>query len=85
VDKEMKTEPNDPAFPDPSRAAQQSSENQEPHKQPTGMTMRQYYAGLAMQANISKYGNANPADIAANSVLCADALIAELNKTPTTN
>jgi hypothetical protein len=44
-----------------------------------GLTIRQYYAGLAMQTLINKYSA--PWDyLAEKSVLMADNLISELNK-----
>lgn len=48
-----------------------------------GMTLRQYYAGLAMKAYAGSSRNGNPIDYsenAKNAVNMADALIAELNK-----
>jgi len=45
------------------------------------MTLRQYYAGLAMQGCLSgSTGITIPKDIAAYAVDAADALINELNK-----
>lgn len=46
-----------------------------------GMTLRQYYAGLAMQGIIASLdGRAEKSDIAAVSVEMADALLKELEK-----
>lgn len=72
-----------PAFPDPLRGAESSVINQTPHELPTGMTLRQYYAGQAMMGYLASCeGNELAiADIMAKySVEYADALIAELSK-----
>jgi len=42
-----------------------------------GMTMRQWYAGLAMNGWMAHYKDAEPADIATFAFGIADALIAE--------
>jgi len=36
-------------YPDPMRGAEQSYSNQEPYSLDTGMTLRDYFAGLAME------------------------------------
>lgn len=73
-----------PAFPDPLRGAESSIINQSPHTLPTGMTMKQYYAGQAMMGLLGCdfVGNTGqPAgNIAKTAVEHADALIAELSK-----
>lgn len=47
-----------------------------------GLTIRQYYAGLAMQGNAARrVWNGNERSLAEYSVRCADLLIEELNKT----
>lgn len=75
-----------PAFPDTRRAAEQSYSNQNPEQWPTGLTKREYFAGLAMQGLLSR---SNPdgmtvQEIAAaveDSVKIADFLLYELSKT----
>jgi len=37
------------AYPDPMRGVEQSYSNQEPYSLDTGMTLRDYFAGLAME------------------------------------
>lgn len=52
----------------------------------SGITLRQYYAGLAMQGLLASYGNHDTSDfteIASDSVYMADVIIEELNKTKT--
>ena len=39
-----------PIYPDPMRGAESSIINQTPYNLPTGLTKREYFAGLAMQA-----------------------------------
>jgi hypothetical protein len=49
----------------------------------TGLTLREYFAGLAMQGLLSSFKHDRPGNIergVRDSVLIADALIAELNK-----
>jgi hypothetical protein len=48
----------------------------------SGLNIREYYAGMAMQALIFHYGNesGNANDCAKVAIEYADALIAELNK-----
>ena len=46
---------------------------------PLGMTLREYYAGLAMQALIDKFGTMRPFSVLAQRAIeSADALIVEL-------
>lgn len=48
-----------------------------------GMTLRQYYAGLAMQgmlANGSVFMGDDPIQLSEKSLACADALITQLNQ-----
>lgn len=70
-------------YPDPLRGAEQSFTNQAPETQQTGITLRQYYAGLAMQGIISMMEKV-PSGVykrtAENALLFSDALIEELNK-----
>lgn len=49
----------------------------------SGLTIREYFAALAMQGNLASYTEAFPKaeNIAKRSVEYADALIEELNKT----
>lgn len=73
---------NQPAFPDPMRAAPESVSNQDAHLNPTGLTKREYFAGLAMQALISSHpGQAhNQAQGVTVAVAWADQLLKELEK-----
>lgn len=45
-----------------------------------GMSMRQYYAGLAMQGILAYGKYANPIDMAGFAFVLADAMIAQENK-----
>lgn len=47
----------------------------------TGMSIRQYYAGLAMQALIGLNRPGDPQEVAKAACLYADDLISELDKT----
>ena len=76
----MKTEPNDPIG---SLVNPIAVSNYLVVKD--GLNKRELFAAMAMQGNIAKYGSANPTDTAQSAVLCADALIAALNNTSTTN
>jgi hypothetical protein len=68
---------NEPAFPGENAMRFGQTNDCNP-----GMTLREHFAGLAMQGELAS----DPlrahcaADIAANAVRCADALIAELEK-----
>lgn len=87
----MKINPNDPAFPDPIRGGEYGYHNQSPRREPMGLTIRAELAARAMQGLLSassirvETGRALEAEdvwhIAKEAVMCADALIAELNKT----
>lgn len=72
---------NNPIYPDPMRGAEQSFTNQSPYELPTGLTKREYFAGLAMNEFIA-YGQAHISfeACAADSVKMADALLKELDK-----
>ena len=67
----MSTRPNDPAFPIPGVFPQ------------TGMSLRAYFAGQALNGILSEYKTSEyaPHQIAREAIVVADALIAELNKT----
>lgn len=54
--------------------------NKFPHSE-DGMTIRQFYAGLAMQGVLITHGEDLDGVIASRAVKYADALIEELNKT----
>ena len=45
-----------------------------------GLTKREHFAGLAMQALVSNYGNESADECALNAVEYADALLKELDK-----
>ena len=66
----MRTEPNDVAYP-------VVMPNGELYP---GLTKREYFAGLAMQGNISASRDWTYTQEAEAAILSADALIAELNK-----
>lgn len=76
-----------PAFPDPMRGGEQTSFNQAPHSEPTGLTKREYMAtkilaGLA--ANPQAWMEWDWDKMVARSVTIADNLLSQLNK-PTNN
>ena len=47
----------------------------------TGLTKREYFAAMAMQGLLTKFGNDYELQIAKDAIYWADALIEELNKT----
>lgn len=47
-----------PVYPDPMRGADQSLGNQDPYALPIGLTKREYFAAMALQAMISSYPEA---------------------------
>ena len=49
----------------------------------TGLTKREYFAAMAMQGLLTKFGNDYELQIAKDAIYWADALIEELNKTKT--
>jgi hypothetical protein len=67
----MKTKPNDSAYP----------LQPEGYKPEWGLTKREYFAAVAMQALVSR-SNLSIGHIAKQSIVLADALIQELNNTP---
>jgi hypothetical protein len=72
-----------PIYPDPMRGVEQSFINQSPHELPRGLTKREYFAGLAMQAIASKENYDIDYDFirtARKSIKLADALLKELDK-----
>jgi hypothetical protein len=79
----MKTQANDPAF---SRPAFHHEHTGTLHDAQDGLTKREYFAAMAMQAIVSNlnshrlFGVDNMFDIAKGAVNMADALIEELNK-----
>ena len=46
----------------------------------TGLTKREYFAAMAMQGLLTKFGNDYELQIAKDAIYWADALIEELNK-----
>jgi hypothetical protein len=73
----MKTEPDQPAFP---------LERGMDHETATGMTLRQYYAGQAMQGLLSNPEMVGPRwldDIGETALKVADLTIAALNEPST--
>lgn len=74
----MSTLANQPAFPAQSHV----KPNGEVHPFQSGMTLRQYYAGKALQGLLSDPAGNSPYErFASDAVRLADALIAELEKT----
>lgn len=72
---------NNPIYPDPMRGAEQSFTNQSPHELLTGLTKREYFAGLAMNGYLSCIDvDATMEEVARYSAKQADLLLAELNK-----
>lgn len=72
------TRANEPAFPFPSV----TNANGDCQYGANGMTLREYYAGLAMQGLLAGAARLiNPEDDAADAVVAADALIARLAET----
>lgn len=56
-----------------------------PLKSGLGLTKREYFAAMAMQGlSSSEYSGCSPEQLAANAVINADALLAELEKTQCT-
>jgi hypothetical protein len=49
----------------------------------TGLSKREYFAGLAMQGLINDDANMRNTEVARRAVLTADALLAELTREPT--
>ena len=68
-----------PAFPRPMGGAFTKTGGEYNASQ-SGMTLLQYYAGLAMQGALADPEVNNPDALAKFSVKCANALIAELEK-----
>ena len=81
-----------PIYPDPMRGAEQSFTNQSPHELPTGLTKREYFAGLAMQGIMASltemrvngsstlhYAGMDE-HLAREAVSIADAVLKELDK-----
>ena len=48
---------------------------------PNGLTKREYFAGMALQGMLAKYGSDYQVNNAKEAIYWADALIEELNKT----
>lgn len=76
-------DPNDPAFPTIAEPFLEGPQGRQPASAwgmegKPGMSMRAYFAGLAMQMFVQRNGN-YPA-LGENSVMAADNLIAALNK-----
>lgn len=76
----MATKKEDCAYPISATIANRIIEGYGFSEEYLGMTKREYYAGLAMQAIITGGTKNNPSQIAKDAVWAADALIAELNK-----
>jgi hypothetical protein len=68
-----------PAFPDPMRAAAQSENNQYPHALSIGLTKREYFAAMAMQGFIM-VGRSGNYLVARDAIFYADELLKQLEK-----
>lgn len=86
----MSIKPNDPAFPAPGTGEWNDPETCKQWRDYTGMSLRAYFAGQAMQsilqatisADLHASAQTPPDDVIVKwAVSVADALIAELNKT----
>ena len=78
----------EPIYPDPMRGAEQSYTNQTPNDLPTGLSKREYFAGLAMQGMLLNGGmmiNGEkcfaPDTIAKLAIQQADELLQQLKNT----
>jgi hypothetical protein len=69
-----------PAFPDPMRGAEQSIINQSPHHEAQGMTLREYYAGLALQGVLAGGLFTSTVEAPIMAVEYADALLKALEQ-----
>lgn len=75
---------NEPIYPDPMRGAEQSYTNQTPNDLPTGLSKREYFAGLAMQAIIPNWNlmkGVERDEVADIAVEMADSLLRKLKNT----
>jgi hypothetical protein len=68
-----------PAFPDPMRAAEQSEYNQYPHALSIGLTKREYFAVMAMQGPICS-GSIGLNQTCKFSIQYADELLKQLEQ-----
>lgn len=86
----MKKNQDMPAYPDPARSAEQTSSNQVPLDNPTGLTKREIFAMAAMQglASNSQYfnelgiiaSNTLPVVLAEQAIELADELLKQLGE-----
>jgi hypothetical protein len=79
---------NPPVFPDPMRAGEANSLNQNPHELPTGMSLRDYFAAKAMQGMLSAFNRGLPDfeclyNLTKTSYNVADAMLAARKETKT--
>jgi hypothetical protein len=54
--------------------------NEQSHQEVTGLTKREYFAAMAMQGMLAKYGTDYQSQHAKESVYMADTLLKELEK-----
>ncbi|MCT4181834.1 hypothetical protein HZP54_17985 [Elizabethkingia anophelis] len=74
----------EPIYPDPMRGAEQSYTNQTPSDLPTGLSKKEYYAGLAMQGILASDNSSEwikPEELAKKSIQYADELLKQLENT----
>jgi hypothetical protein len=71
------TNPNEPAFSKPAFYHPDGGLDS-PN---TGLTKREYFAAMALQGMLAKYGSDYQVQIAKDAIYWADSLIDELNKT----
>lgn len=84
----MKKNQDMPAYPDPARSAEQTSSNQVPLDNPTGLTKREIFAMAAMQGIISnnalvgrfKAETQNPKSVSTLAIAFADELLKQLGE-----
>ena len=73
---------NEPISPDPIRGAEKNNTQYHSHDFPTGLTIRQHFAIMAMQGCLASGFQTSMEKHAESAVEAADALINELNKKP---
>lgn len=71
----------EPIYPDPMRGAEQSYSNQTPNDLPTGLSKKEYFAGLAMQGILASNNSSlwdKPDTVAEKSIKYANELLKQL-------
>ncbi len=74
-----------PAFPDPSRGGESNIGNQDPLGMPAGITIREYFAAMAMQgllanSNLHRHGRFEIDKCIQTCMLAADELLKQLEQ-----